>query len=64
MIIINCTTEEYRGLMNTFENSAYCPFQENPKIKCTLDYNEYKEGEEELTCIPCLKKYIVWVIED
>lgn len=65
MIVVNCTTEEYHNLIEAFEGSICCPFKNNPKIKCTLDYTQKLiEGEAEATCIPCLKKNIVWIIED
>lgn len=64
MIVINCTTEEFHSLLKTFDNTIHCPFENNPNIKCSVDYEKYATGEEEMTCIPCLKKNIVWIIED
>ena len=65
VITIECTTEEYNNLIRAFEGSINCPFESNPKIKCSLNCEEEPiDGEEEASCIPCFKKNIIWIIED
>ena len=40
MIVINCTTEEFHSLLKTFDNTIHCPFEDNPNIKCSVDYDQ------------------------
>lgn len=64
MITIECTTKEYHALLKVMDNSSECIFEDNPDVKCTMDYTNYSDGEEELTCASCLKSNIIWIIED